>query len=79
MCTRILCKLNYYLPNDELLQLYHALIFSHLAYAIPVWGDSYKTYLRKIVTLQNKAVKIITGTNWNCSANLSYKARVTRG
>jgi len=42
-----------------------------LTYAIPVWGVSYKTYLRKIVSLQNKTVKTIMGTNWNCSANPS--------
>jgi len=55
--TGIVCKLKYYLPKDILLQLYHALIYSHLTSAIPVWGASYKTYLRKIVTSQNKVVK----------------------
>jgi len=44
-----------------------------LTYAIPVWGASYKTYLRKIVTLQNKAVKTITGTNWNLVQILHIK------
>jgi len=31
--------------------------YPHLLYAIPVWGSTYKTYLQKISTLQNKAVK----------------------
>jgi len=33
-----------------------------------------KPTFAKFVTLQNKAVKTITGTNWNGSANPSYKS-----
>ena len=33
---------------------------------------SYNSYLHKISILQNKAVKIITGTKWDISANPSY-------
>jgi len=37
------------------------------------FGAPHKTYLRKIVTLQNKAVKNNAETNWNYNANPSYK------
>ena len=43
-----------------------------LLYAIPIWGSTFKSYLRKIPILQNKAVKIVTQTKWNSSANPSY-------
>ena len=59
-------------PKEILLQLYHALIYPHLLYAIPIWGSTYKSYLHKISILQNKAVKIVTQTKWNSSANSSY-------
>jgi len=47
------------------MQLYHALIYHHILYALPVWGSTYKTYLNKVAALQNKAAKIITGAKWN--------------
>ena len=65
-------KLTRYFPKEILLQLYHALIYPHLLYAIPIWGSTYKSYLHKISILQNKAVKINTQTKWNSSANSSY-------
>jgi len=55
-----------------LLQLYHVLFYPHLLYAIPMWGSTYKTYLQKISTLQNRAVKTITHTDWKSSPNPSY-------
>ena len=58
----ILNKLKCYFPKEILLQLYHALIYSHLLYAIPICGSTYKSYLHKISILQNKAVKIVTQT-----------------
>ena len=61
-----------YFPKKFLLQLYYALIYPHLLYAIPIWGSAYKFYLHKIAILQNKAVKIVTPTKWNSSANPSY-------
>ena len=52
----ILNKLKCYFPMKILLQLYHALIYPHLLYAIPIWGSAYKSYLHKISILQKKAV-----------------------
>ena len=64
-------KLKRYFPNQIRLQLYPALIYPHLLDAIPIWGSTYKSYLRKISILQNNAVKIVTQTKWNFSANSS--------
>ena len=68
----ILHKFKCYFPKEILLQLYHALIYPHLLYAIPIWGSTYKFYLHKISIFQNKAVKIVIQTKWNSSANSSY-------
>ena len=51
-------KLKSYFPKKILLQLYHALIYPHLLYAIPICGSTYKSYLHKISILQNKAFGI---------------------
>ena len=69
----ILYKLNSFFPTEVLLQLYHALIYPHLLYAIPIWGSTYNTYLHKIVALQNKAVKLISRVKWETSAIPCYE------
>ena len=49
-------KLKCYFLKKILLQLYHAIIYPHFLYAIPIWCSTYKSYLHKISFLQNKAV-----------------------
>ena len=68
----ILNKLKCYFSKKNSLQLYHVLIYLHLSYAIIIWCSTNKSYLRNISICQNKAVKIVTQTKWNFSANPSY-------
>ena len=57
----ILCKVKNFLNSQALLQLYYAIFHSHLQYGLIIWGSTFKTYLKKLTTLQNKAVKIVGG------------------
>jgi len=43
--------------------LYHAVIHSHLIFALSVWGSTFPTYLSKLQRLQSKAVRIIANCN----------------
>ena len=56
----IIARLKYFLPSSALINLYFALIHSHLLYGLPVWASTCKTYLSKIKVLQNKAISIIS-------------------
>jgi len=44
-----------------MLSFYYAIFHSHLHYGLIAWRSTYKTYLKKLSTLQNKAVKIVGG------------------
>jgi len=44
-----------------MLNLYYAIFHLHLQYELIAWSSTYKTYLKKLSTLQNKAVKIVGG------------------
>ena len=55
-----------------MLHLYYAIFPPHLLYGILIWGSTYKTYLRKLGTLQNKAVKIIGGSRYSNRATPFY-------
>ena len=76
----MLNKLKCYFPKKILLQPYHALFYPHFLffffyphflYAIPICNSTYKSYLRKISILQNKAVRIVFQTKWNSRASHS--------
>ena len=56
----ILSKLKTYLPTHVLFKLYCTLVHSHLLYGLIVWGNTYSTYLSKLITLHNKALRIVT-------------------
>ena len=60
----ILNKVKPFLNASTLLHLYYSIFYSHLHNGIIVWGSTFKSYLKKLNTLQNKAVKIIVGGSW---------------
>ena len=57
----IISKLRHYLLICAILQLYYSLIHTHLLCGLVVWGSSYKSKLKKLLSLQNKVVKLIGG------------------
>ena len=58
-----LSKLRFLFPSSTLLLLYYALVHPHLVYGLPIWGSTFETYLSKLQTLQNKAIRIITNSD----------------
>ena len=58
----ILSKLKNHLPKHALFKLYYTVVHSHLLYGLIVWGNTHPTYLSKLITLQNKALRIVTGS-----------------
>ena len=55
----ILSKLRLFLPQNALLKIHYALIHSQLTYGFIIWGSTFPSYLNKLQSLQNKAVKMI--------------------
>ncbi|MBY0580283.1 MAG: reverse transcriptase family protein, partial [Rickettsiales bacterium] len=55
----MLAKVRHYVNFETLLSIYHSIFGSHLRYACQVWGQSKTVCLSRIVSLQNRAVRII--------------------
>ena len=60
----IICKLILCLNTSLLRTLYYTLVYSHLNYGIHVWGSACNTDLEKILLLQKKAFRAMTGNRW---------------
>ena len=69
----IISKIRHYLPETALLKIYYALINSHLLYGLIIWGSTFPTYLQKLITLQNKAVKFICAAKFCDNSSPYYK------
>ena len=68
----IMFELQQYTPRKALQALYYSLIHTHLLYGLPVWGSTHPSYLKKLITLQNKAVKLIGGGLYNDKVSPFY-------
>ena len=51
--------------KDKLIRtIYFSVVYSHLYYGIQAWGSADPTTLNKLVILQNKAVRILSGVQY---------------
>ena len=75
----ILHKIKSFLPTSALLYVYYSLMYLHLSYGIIIWGSTYKSYLGKLISLQNKAIRAVGGAEWNeSSSSLYYRFKVLK-
>lgn len=51
------------------LLLYHSFIMSYLYYCVEIWGNCYKTHLQPLITLQKKAIRIVSGVHYRHHSN----------
>lgn len=56
----VLFKIRYYVNRNILLQLYYSVIYPFLTYGLSIWGSTYSSTLRTLITLQKKAICNIT-------------------
>ena len=60
----VITKLKQILQQKTLRSLYCTIIHPYLLYGITIWGNTYKNHLKRLKSLQNKAVKIIAGRQY---------------
>ena len=65
-------RIKNYLPKNVLFSLYCSLGLPHLLYAILVWGNADKIYLRKLEILQNKLIRFILNAAFATNINHLY-------
>ena len=61
------------LNRKHLITLYHSLVYPYLLYGITLWGNTYNVYLTKLIILQKKLVRLITGANYTAHTEPIFK------
>ena len=55
----IISKIRYYLTPFQVKQIYYSHIYPYISHAILAWGSTFKTYIQKVQTKQNHAIRLI--------------------
>ena len=69
----MIIKARQYLNKQGMLSLYYSFTYPYLTYCNHIWGSTYKTSLKRLTMLQNKAVRIIAHARWRESCDPIYK------
>ena len=69
----VIYKCSFYLSKTPLRILYYSLIYPYFHYCNVVWVSTYKTNLRRLVTLQKRAVRIINNSNFDAHTDPIFK------
>ena len=68
----MLNKLKQTFPQTVMLELDYASVRPSLQYGMIVWGATYPTYLQKLKSLQNRAVRAVVGAQFRDSVSPYY-------
>lgn len=73
----VLIRTRAYFPLPVLRSLYNCFVHSHLTYCLGSWGSTYDVHLSPLVSLQNRAIRIINYSHPRDSApNLYFDLRI---
>ena len=68
----MLCKARHYVHTEDIRTLYYAIFSSHLIYASQIWGQITNSFNQKIFKLQNRALRIITFSDFRADSTPLY-------
>ena len=69
----LLTKIRFYVNKKTLTQLYYALIYPYLLYGVIAWGSASQTVLKPLITLQKKAIRVMTFSKYNDHSSSLFK------
>ena len=76
--TGLMYKIRNFVDNTTLKMIYNSLIYPHLLYGIPIWGNSCQSKIDPLQKLQNKAVRLIVNKHRNIHALFELPRRTVR-
>ena len=71
--TGILYKIKDYLPMKTKLDYYYAYIYPYLSYNIIIWGGSFQTHLKPLITQQKRTIRTIANAGYRDHTDPLFK------
>ena len=76
--TGLMYKIRNFVDNKTLKMIYYSLIYPHLLYAIPIWGNSDQTHIKPLFIVQKKAVRLILNKHKNITSIFQLPLKTAR-
>ena len=70
----ILNRVKHSLNRKHLRILYYSIVHPHLIYGLPIWGNTYQVHLSRIIILQKKIIRTITGAQYDAHSEPLFKS-----
>ena len=67
-------RLRPYVNIKTLLQIYYALVYTHLQYCVTSWGAAAPSHTKKIITKQKKILRLMTYSSFNSHSDPLFKS-----
>ena len=61
----IMYRIKPYVTQETLCGLYYSLVYPYLTYGNVIWGNTFKTHLKPIISLQRKVVRYLNFRSHN--------------
>ena len=58
-CADIISRIRHFTNLNSLKLIYYALVYPYPTYGNLIWGNAYKSHIRKLVNIQKKIVRLI--------------------
>ena len=65
--------MHFHVRVGHLKTLYYCLVYPYLHYCIIAWGSTYKTNLRRLVSLQKRVIRIISKSTFDSHSDPIFK------
>ena len=69
----LLSKIRHYVARETIRKIYFALFSSIMSYASQIWGQTENRHIKRIVRLQNRAIRIINFAQYQSPKDILYK------
>lgn len=69
----ILSRIAHLIPTHIRLMLYYTLIHPFLSYCNMIWASNYISRLRRLITIQKRAVRVISGSGYSIPSALLFQ------
>ena len=76
--TGLMYRIRGYVDNNTLRMIYYGLIYPHLLYGIPIWGNADDIHINPLFLLQKKAVRLIMNKHRNIQTNFELPRSTLR-
>jgi hypothetical protein len=76
--TGLMYRIRGCVDNTTLNMIYYSLIYPHLLYGIPIWGNADDTHINPLLILQKKAVRLILNKHRNIHTRYEQPSRTVR-